>query len=67
MNDTLILQPPKRESHCSFPWKVAIPEEMGLKSCAEDIELTESFHDRVGVQDSLLDPLCNLVALPGCG
>lgn len=40
---------------------------MGLKSCAEDIELTESFHDRVGVQDSLLDPLCNLVALPGCG
>lgn len=38
---------------------------MGLEYGAEDTKLTESFHDRVRVQDPLFNPLCDLVALTG--
>lgn len=53
---------PKEKVSLSSLWKVANPR--GHRT--EDTKLTKSFHDRVGVQDALLDPLCNLVALPGC-
>lgn len=38
-----------------------------LGSAVPCTELTKGFHDWVGVQDALLDPLGNLVALLGCG
>lgn len=57
----------RTESTTPLPGRRQIPEETELRYCAEDTELTKSFHDRVGIQDSLLNPLGNLVALPGCG
>ena len=58
-------QPPLRNAGSTGT--LTEPEETGRRRCAEDTGLTESFHDRVGVQDALFDPLGNLVAFPGRG